>query len=89
MLARLFILLLTICHSLAENEPTGSPIRAQVLVQLQNNVHIVDLRGEEARELDGFIEGSIVVPDQITNEIEQRLKSLKNEIVASQTATHL
>ena len=83
MLTSLFIPILFIGLSFAVNRPTGVPIRAEVLVQLQNNVHIVDLRSEEARELDGFIEGALLIPnpDQISKEIEQELNYLKGEIV--------
>jgi len=73
MLKNLFIVVIFVCASYAE-DTTGVPISAEILVQIQNNVHIVDFRGDEARDLDGFIEGSVAIPVEMTDEIKQTLQ---------------
>ena len=62
-------------------EPFGVPISPEELLEIQQNIKIVDFRGDKAQELDGFIEGSILVPNPITDEIEQKLFNLENDTV--------
>ena len=62
-------------------EPFGAPISPEELLEIQQNIQIVDFRGDKAQELDGFIEGSILVPNQSTDEIEQKLFNLENDTV--------
>ena len=52
------------------------PISASEVKKLieEEGVKIVDLRGEDARDLDGFIEGSLNVPDNATQESTNELK---------------
>ena len=55
---------------------TGQPISASELVKMTKTaeISIVDFRGEAARDLDGFIEGSIYIPDEMTNDVESEIR---------------
>ena len=69
------------CIQAQNQEPLGLPISPEELLEIQQIIRIVDFRGDKAQDLDGFIEGSILVPNPITVEIEQKLFNLENDTV--------
>ena len=69
------------CIQAQNQEPLGLPISPEELLEIQQTIRIVDFRGDKAQDLDGFIEGSILVPNPITVEIEQKLFNLENDTV--------
>ena len=69
----LFILLFieaTYCQNL------GPSISASELFEVKKEIKIVDFRGEDARDLDGYIEDSIVIPDEKNEETENKIRSV-------------
>ena len=61
---------------IVQNVFAERPISASEVKKLieQESAKIIDLRGEDARDLDGFIEDSVNVPDTATQESTNELK---------------
>ena len=61
---------------IVQNVFAERPISASEVKKLieQEGAKIIDLRGEDARDLDGFIEDSVNVPDTATQESTNELK---------------
>lgn len=49
-------------------------LSASDLMDIRDQVEVVDFRGEEAHDLDGFIQGSLAVPDTMDEKTEDNLR---------------
>ena len=50
------------------------PLSASELLDIKDQIKIVDFRGQDAHDLDGFIEKSLPIPDQMDDKTENILR---------------